>query len=76
MFNLVSSLVCCAKRTGRRLVSTVDANPFLAAIFCFAADTTSWIRVLQSLRTSTSYTLSRASSLKVLKFGNLPARTS
>ena len=66
--------MCCAKRTGRRLISTVEASPFLHANCCLAADTTSWTLVLHSLRTSTLYTLSSASWLNVPTFGNCSVR--
>ena len=70
VLNLVLSFSCCENKTGCRLTSTIDTNPFLLAICCFVADTTSWILVLHNFWTNTSYTLPNAFQLNKPMFGN------
>ena len=63
----------CAKRFVRKLISTVDANPFFVANCCFVADKNSCILVLQIFLAKVFNTFSKTASLNVSMLGNLEA---
>lgn len=63
----------CAKSVVRKLVSTVDANPFFVANCCFVADMNSCILVLQIFLAKVLSTLSKTPSLNVSILGSLEA---
>lgn len=63
----------CAKSVVRKLISTVDANPFFVANCCFVADKNSCILVLQIFLAKVFSTLSKTASLNVSIFGSFDA---